>query len=842
MTRHFTFSGFESIGFAATVVFAVLLTAVLCVSLLRKELVLVSRTTAIALLGLRLLILLLVLLILLRPGISWERDHEHLPELVVAIDVSGSMQLSDEQADAEEILRRARGIGQVAPDPPDNDLAAWKAAWDREPRPSGERAATGAGEMTEDRIRRELLKEISRLTRRQVVQHLLTNPRRPLLDGLQEDFHVRVVLFSESRRKIDPGDLESELASTRDTRSSQTDLAGVLNDVVTDAAASAIRAVILLSDGRSTIPGHPVDVARHLGVRRIPVFCVPVGSVHLPRDLIARPVDAPTSVFPKDSVTVRCPVAAAGFDGQQVTVRIQEGRLERGWQDVTVKNGRADAQFVLNDLSEGTHELKVEVDPLPGELSEENNSQPFVLLVTDSSARVLLIEQRPRWEFRFLRNLLERDERIDLETILLEQPFLRLLTAPAMDASIPEAGQLASRLSETDVLLLGDVAPDRLTESAWQAVRDAVEKDGMTLVVIPGPDHGEVLEQQPVLNELLPLAGARKVQAESFQASQRGRPVSAFRLIPRPEASLVPMFQLSETGDNAAVFGRLPGHPRIVTGNPRAGTTVWADAVLQTTQGRQSFPLVVWRHFGSGQVVWMGMDSTWRWRRRAGDRWHHRFWGQLIRWAVRNRAAATGKDVRLNLSADLITERQTVEAEAALSEILAERMEEDFLTVIIRKNDPSPAENPAGSEAASDAVAAVRMKRMPESSDGRARFRCQIGGLAAGRYELVIQADEQSVISGEDVRAELTVVSRSSPELVDVTADRDGLLQIARSSGGRVVEIDELDSLPKLLQRDRPVQDARPEQTDLWDHWLTLTVLILLLTCQWFLRKLSGLP
>jgi hypothetical protein len=51
------------------------------------------------------------------------------------------------------------------------------------------------------------------------------------------------------------------------------------------------------------------------------------------------------------------------------------------------------------------------------------------------------------------------------------------------------------------------------------------------------------------------------------------------------------------------------------------------------------FGVIVHQYFGAGQVVWMGIDSTWRWRYRVGDRYHHRFWAQLARWAASKMAA-----------------------------------------------------------------------------------------------------------------------------------------------------------------------------------------------------------
>src|SRR5262249_43823283 len=51
----------------------------------------------------------------------------------------------------------------------------------------------------------------------------------------------------------------------------------------------------------------------------------------------------------------------------------------------------------------------------------------------------------------------------------------------------------------------------------------------------------------------------------------------------------------------------------------------------QQRQARQQ-ALIVRQNYGRGQVLFVGLDSTWRWRYRIGDTYPPRFWGQVIRW------------------------------------------------------------------------------------------------------------------------------------------------------------------------------------------------------------------
>ena len=49
------------------------------------------------------------------------------------------------------------------------------------------------------------------------------------------------------------------------------------------------------------------------------------------------------------------------------------------------------------------------------------------------------------------------------------------------------------------------------------------------------------------------------------------------------------------------------------------------------------------QNYGLGRVLYIGIDSTWRWRKGVGDLYHHRFWGQVTRWAA-DRPLEIGND------------------------------------------------------------------------------------------------------------------------------------------------------------------------------------------------------
>ena len=62
----------------------------------------------------------------------------------------------------------------------------------------------------------------------------------------------------------------------------------------------------------------------------------------------------------------------------------------------------------------------MKIDPVEGELFPNNNEWDFDTAVSDDRTNVLIIDDRPRWEFRYLRNLFDsRDKSVHLQYVLL---------------------------------------------------------------------------------------------------------------------------------------------------------------------------------------------------------------------------------------------------------------------------------------------------------------------------------------------------------------------------------------------------------------------------------------
>jgi hypothetical protein len=329
--------------------------------------------------------------------------------------------------------------------------------------------------------------------------------------------------------------------------------------------------------------------------------------------------------------------------------------------------------------------------------------------------------------------------------------------------------------------------------------------------------------------------------AEQFQKSALDSPATSYHLKLSPDAFHLPMFQLSDSMTlRDPTLKDLPGHQWIYGGIPKAGATLWASSQIQGDSGA-AVPTILHHDYGFGQVVWMGIDSTWRWRMRSGDARHYRFWGQLIRWAARNKAAAGNDDVRLTLSDTVIGESEQVDAVVRwnperLSELLGAAIRIVAKPVAVGTNPGDIATTNKNASPATQVTATLET-----SLDAPERFCGRVPRLAPGLWQIELQVTGGTLNPEQTIRTELLVRKEESTELSDVSCNRTLLRQLAEMTGGQLIEPWNTDLLLSALQPDDHASEEVQERT-LWDQWWVLVVLFSLMMTEWVIRKLNGLP
>ena len=850
--RHFQFNSLEWSGWTILSVCTVLMVLVTIILLFRYERRLVSHGIGNALITLRVVALILILLTFLEPVLTWSFNTEKTGRLIVAVDVSDSMNTQDRHASNLEKLQLARALKMIGNDQIDQRLDRWEAAyaageepiWVEESETANPEKRTQLAESRKQNLE-TIFDEIDQMSRKEIAQKLLLNPANPILEKLQERGNIDLVLFAGDAVPTDQSVFENALSEVPDqVHMELSNLSQALkaSGSSSENETSPVSSYILLTDGRDNSQLNPVSTAEQLGQMQVPVYPVVLGSANQPKDISIAALDYPQTAFKDDRPLLKARIGTNGYDDQEVQVV-----LKRGDEEVATKSFKSTGvskllEFELDSDTLGRQEFTVETNILPGETRDDNNEKSFAINIVDDKSHVLLVEETARWEFRFLHNALERDKRIDLQQVLFEQPYMGLLPQPFFpnqlliktppdqnqDAKDPEAEKKAQPFAEKDLIIIGDVSPEHIRDEHWKQIQTFVGDQGGTLVLLAGKKYLPLGHQSETLDELLPLKDLEVVDwnQANFKVppSERG-----MRLALAPEGEQEPLFQFDANPEiNRDIWEQLPGHLWFLQGNLKPGATVLAYGVspFNAPLDDERDGVIIHRQYGSGQVIWIGIDSTWRWRYRVGDRYHHRFWGQLARWAARNKASAGNEFVKFSLSKTDIDTGEITTATARWTEEYLKQFPDVKSTVeIYNASDP---ENVVAT------FALQAQKNQPQIQEAN------LPALPPGEYQLKLKPSTE-LTGDKEIVTPLFVHEIKTIELGNLASNPQLLSEMAESSGGKLLTPGTIDQLLELIPNLNE-EISNQDEVSLWDHWLILVLIMAVLTVEWALRKLNGLP
>ncbi|HEY2158831.1 MAG TPA: hypothetical protein VGH33_24580, partial [Isosphaeraceae bacterium] len=429
---------------------------------------------------------------------------------------------------------------------------------------------------------------------------------------------------------------------------------------------------------------------------------------------------------------------------------------------------------------------------------------------------------------RYLRDALARDPRVALDAIVLHPPptiGTAEATYPSTLPSRPAAPTEPDPINRFDAIVVGDLD---LTPETWARLESFAGERGGTLVIVAGPGRWPAESgKSDATRALLPVTDLRRLDPDpSDDPAHPSLPPGAV-VAPVPssldEASAWPMLRLgADVEASRAAWSGLPRLPWSLAGRPKPGAT----ALVAPNKDDDS-AVIAAMPYGLGKVLWIGTDGTWRWRYRAGDAIHHRFWGQVVRWASSGKLGAGNKIVRFGPTSPRARSGEGIKIQARIAEGVPD-VGPDFLIAarVVRSG---------GKMGEASAVVPLR------TVAGRPRlFEGTAPGLPEGSYAITLDAP---ALAGADPigEASLTVAPRETSERVELAADRDALDRLASATGGKVFTPESAGEIPALL-KSKVKTTTRVEETPLWDSPVALFVFLGIVGAEWVLRKRVGLP
>ena len=639
-----------------------------------------------------------------------------------------------------------------------------------------------------------------------------------------------------------------------------TDIAAALDTVLEQIPPDELAGALLLTDGRHNRPSRVEDSARRFGILDAPLGIVAIGSPDPPRDAAVLAVRSPDAIHLGERMRVSADLKFDGYKGQQAKVRLTcNGQLIEE-KDIFIPQDRhrEEVRFIHLPDKGGTGGYQIEIPELPGERFRDNNAWSFETSITEARTNVLLVDDFPRWEFRYLRNLFYgRDKSIHLQWLLLHPDLAEGQSQPdvAASAARPFGQAAATRLPENeaewrkfDVIILGDLPPDAISSETWSVISRCVNERGALLVFSAGPNYMPHALDAVDARNLLPLDPGWS------RATLYGDTAAPFRFSLTAEGRLHPVTRhATGTSANEQVWSAFPAmqwrHPvlsvkdgaeiLLTAADETAANTLPAepagldtalDDLARRRENEAKRALLVTRQTGNGKVAVVLTDRTWRLREGAGDVHHHRFWGNLVRWGAGPLLRAGSDKVALG------TDQLTYTADDPIT-----------ITARLRKPDLSPVADPSlQAEILRDGkiIATIPLAAVPGSNGLHEGKAAPIH--TPGLHQVRLVGKQATAMLAAEGKAELTtrlriIGARGPVELADTTLDRPLLDEAATASGGKVVGPADIASLlPLFLTEGAKRQEIR--ETPLWDNALVFAALALVLTSEWWLRRNAGLP
>lgn len=588
--------------------------------------------------------------------------------------------------------------------------------------------------------------------------------------------------------------------------SSDTALGAALQMAFDDASDRPLAAIVLLSDGRSTVGIDPLEAVRRAtdaggGQPPGPIFAVPIGAAEPPVDLAVADVLAAPVVALDDTVSVVATVESAGLAGRSVAVELRDGAggLVETFP-LVLKDGRQQAVFTWRATSPGTARLEVAVAVEPEEVVRENNAVGVAVEVSQRRTKVLLVDSMPRWDLRFIDHAIRRDTGFEATIMLVPEGSAETLPTTV------------EAWAAYDLVVLGDVPSERFPAAGQEALAEAVARRGVGVVFQPGGEHLPREYAAAPLAELFPVdvdatagAGTAALEAPAFKP---------FRMRVTARGSMHPAFALS--GDavrNRAAWGAMPSFFRVAAATrPRPAATVLAE--VDAPDGRGPIVLVAEAPVGRGRTAWIGTEETFRWRRNVGDPLFWRFWGQALRSVAR-------RDDRPTDSNWLIVAPTRCEPDAPVTV---------EVNLVDAQGQPVARGPQVVTVAADGGQTTVELQPAGRPGLWQGGFVPLVPGRHAVRYEPVV---------GPALTADC-LVAEPTRERARPDVDRDTLASLADLSGGAVVEVDDVATITSRLTA-TAVATKRVHEDDVWDTWPVLLLLVGLYCIDVGIRRLSGL-
>ncbi len=814
---------FVLIAILALIVFGV-------VWLYRREIKTCPMPVKLLLAGIRLSVLLLLVALFLKPSVYYQQINEIKPSVTFLRDASISFDRGDNYRDPGYVTKLAEATGLDADQISSGEVTRSKllnSAVDKDP---------------------EFVEAIRNKGSIRVVD---------FADGTKSVAVVPAIARRDTDIKTESNDEEEDATDDNSTTSTGviqdkipplnpdglgTDIWQALRSALDDP--NRLSAILLATDGQHNGSEDPKELALKAAELGIPIYTIGTGDPNPPKNLAVTEVYVRNKAYPDEPFEIEAMLQASrrgetGLPGQ-IQVNLLQQRVDPNTgkpgvaqqvqsREVSVpgNGGRIRVDFSHVLTQPGKYNYIVQTETLDDETNLDDNSKVSSQLeVVDEKVKVLLISGEASWDFIHVQRLFQRDQTISLSCWLQSQDETRPQEG---DEPISQLPRTLEELGMYNVVIMMDPNPQEFDASWMKLLDDFCRFKAGGLLYVAGDKFTAefvTMNRLKKIRDILPvrLGDTEFIDTTQALALARDKRSGKMLLVNHNMDHPVMSFK-SDPQETQKIWGQMPG---IQWSFPAISAKPTARVLIESgdqVNAEGNEPLIVASRYGAGSVLYMGFQSTWRWRPIGLQaQYFDRFWIQVVRYLVETRSLQGSR--RGFIDTDK-TEYELGDRVTLIGRMLDQQFrpsKEKLLEAMVRSEDGR--------------TQSVQMKLIPGQAG---RYEGTYVAQRTGSYEGTIK------IGGSDTDSQLIEpiafkVVTPSAESGAFWLNEKLLTDIAEQSGGKYFRLDEIKNIPQEL----PVLVTRAEFNSppepIWDlsqllRYLTFGLPVLLLTIEWTLRK-----
>ena len=614
----------------------------------------------------------------------------------------------------------------------------------------------------------------------------------PLWNGISKYGRVVYSLFDSKVKN-----LTTMTDDSLTFKGESTDIAEALKSIKQQYSSSNLQAVVLVTDGNSTVGMNPLYEAEELG---LPIFTVGVGDTIEQKDLLIRKALTNDITYAGAKVPVHVTVHSAGFGGEEVEISLRDGAIILDKKSLMLERGTRDYLVPLTLTTEkiGIQKFTAEVSSLPGELTQQNNRTSFFIKVLKSKMHIALIAGAPSQDAAFIRRALQNDKNNEVLSFTEQN-----------NGQFHENTFTAEVLSPIDCMILVGFPTTHSSLSNVQTVLHAADLEKPFLMIASRTlDYTKLHALDPLLPFTVENATANELQV--------------FTAVPEIQRNN-PMLKLNNTTNTIEGWSKLPPIFRLQgTYRSKIESEVLVTFRLQSMP--LSEPCVVARNVNKKKSLAVLGYGLWRWNMlsdagNGAEPLLDHFIGNAVRWLT---TQEDSRKIRVQPSKHIYTSQDVVEFSAQVYDDNYRPLDDAQVEVKVQNEN----------ETNSIVLNAI----------GSGQYQGAFESLRKGDYTFDATVLENGAAIGSDHGT--FSIGGLNAEFLETQMNKSLLQQLSAQTGGRYYDSDNIRSLAQdipMLANFKPRDVHMSARFEIWNSRWMLALIILIFALEWFLRKRMGM-